>query len=75
MFILTFVVIFGPKKGLFSVYNSFWNFKFFDFNYFLINFNKKDSIFFLKNFNKFLFYRFQFTIVTCRTTIYLLFSF
>ena len=75
MFILTFVVIFGPKKGVFSTYLSFWNFKYFNFNQILLNFNKTFSDFNLNKFNNLLFYRFQFTIVTCRTTIYLLFSF
>ena len=75
MFILTFVVIFGPKKGVFTTYLSFWNFKYFNFNQLLINVNKKYSNFNLNNFNNYLLYRFQFTIVTCRTTIYLLFSF
>ena len=75
MFILTFVVIFGPKKGVFTTYLSFWNFKYFNFNQLFINFNKKYSNFNLNNFNNYLLYRFQFTIVTCRTTIYLLFSF
>ena len=74
MFILTFVVIFGPKKSTLMTYLTFWNFKYFNFNYILINFlNNK-----FKNaslFNFYLLYRFQFTIVTCRTTIYLLFSF
>lgn len=75
MFILTFVVIFGPKKGVFTTYLSFWNFKYFNFNQLLINVNKRYSNFNLNNFNNYLLYRFQFTIVTCRTTIYLLFSF
>ena len=75
MFILTFVVIFGPKKGVFSTYLSFWNFKYFNFNQILLNFNKNSNNFNLNKFNHHLLYRFQFTIVTCRTTIYLLFSF
>ena len=75
MFILTFVVVFGPKKGVFTTYLSFWNFKYFNFNQLLINVNKKYSNFNLNNFNNYLLYRFQFTIFTCRTTIYLLFSF
>ena len=77
MFILTFVVIFGPKKGVFTTYLSFWNFKYFNFNHLLVNFNKNTlgSNFNLIKFNNYLLYRFQFTIVTCRTTVYLLFSF
>lgn len=75
MFILTFVVLFGPKKGVFTTYLSFWNFKYYSFNNILINFNKMYSSFNSKKFNYYLLYRFQFTILTCRTTIYLLFSF
>jgi hypothetical protein len=75
MFILTFVVVFGPKKGVFTTYLSFWNFKYFNFNQLLINVNKEYSNFNLNNFNNYLLYRFQFTVFTCRTTIYLLFSF
>ncbi len=75
MFILTFVVVFGPKKGVFTTYLSFWNFKYYDYTRILINFSKNYNNFNLKNLNFKLFYRFQFTIVTCRTTIYLLFSF
>lgn len=75
MFILTFVVIFGPKKGVFTTYLSFWNFKYYSFNNILINFNKTYNNFNLKKFNYYLLYRFQFTIITCRTTVYLLFSF
>jgi hypothetical protein len=74
MFILVFVVIFGPKKGVFTTYASFWNFKYFNLNQLIINFfNKKYSN--LNFFNFYTLYRFQYTIVTCRTTVYLLFSF
>lgn len=74
MFILSFVVIFGIKKGVYSTYYSFWNFKYFNFNHILVNFfNKKINS--LDFFNFYSLYRFQYTIVTCRTTIYLLFSF
>lgn len=74
MFILTFVVIFGPKKSTLMTYFTFWNFKYFNFNSILVNFlNNKFNSASLLNF--YLLYRFQFTIVTCRTTIYLLFSF
>ena len=75
MFILTFVVIFGPKKGVFTTYLSFWNFKYYTLNHILLNFYKNLINFDLKNINKYFLYRFQFTIFTCRTTIYLLFSF
>lgn len=74
MFILVFVVIFGIKKGVYSTYASFWNFKYYDFNTIIINFFNKNynNLKFLNYYNL---YRFQYTIVTCRTTIYLLFSF
>ena len=74
MFILVFVVIFGPKKGIYTTYASFWNFKYYNLNQIIINFfNKKYSN--LTFFNFYTSYRFQYTIVTCRTTVYLLFSF
>ena len=74
MFILVFVVIFGPKKGILTTYSLFWNFKYFNITQILINFfnlNYKNS----KFLNFYLLYRFQFTLITCRTTIYILFSF
>ncbi len=74
MFILTFVVIFGIKKGVYTTYFSFWNFKYFNLNQILLNFFNKNFLN-LKFFNTYSLYRFQYTIVTCRTTIYLLFSF
>ena len=74
MFILTFVVMFGPKKGVLTTYYLFWNFKYFNFNQILFNFlNFKIDKNYLLNF--YLLYRFQFTLFTCRTTIYLLFLF
>jgi hypothetical protein len=57
MFILVFVVIFGPKKGVFTTYASFWNFKYFNLNQLIINFfNKKYSN--LNFFNFYTLYRF-----------------
>ena len=74
MFILVFVVIFGPKKGIYTTYASFWNFKYYNLNQIIVKFlNNKYKNASLLNFYSF--YRFQYTIVTCRTTIYLLFSF
>jgi hypothetical protein len=74
MFILVFVVIFGPKKGVYTTYASFWNFKYYNLNQIIINFFNKNynNLNFL---NFYTIYRFQYTIITCRTTIYLLFSF
>ena len=74
MFILVFVVIFGPKKGIYTTYAAFWNFKYYNLSQIIINFlNNKYNNSSLLNF--YTFYRFQYTIVTCRTTIYLLFGF
>lgn len=74
MFILIFIVAFGPKKGTLNTYNSFWNINFNVNNKILINFfnNTFNGI---KLFNNNLIYRYQYTIITCRTTIYLLFFF
>jgi hypothetical protein len=73
MFILVFTVIFGSKKGNLSVYSNFWNFKYYEFNQFFINFlNNKINF---KTLNYYFLYRFQYTIITCRATIYVLFSF
>jgi hypothetical protein len=73
MFILSFVVVFGPKKGVLTTYLSFWNFKK-NFNYFLlVNFYKK--LFSLNRLNNASLFNYQFTIFTSRTTIYVLFIF
>jgi hypothetical protein len=74
MFILSFVVIFGPKKGVYTTYASFWNFKYYNLNQLIINFINKKYLN-LQLFNFYTLYRFQYTIITCRTTIYLLFTF
>lgn len=71
MFILLFIVLFGPKKSVLSNYSSFWNVKY-NLNFLsFLNTNGTN----LTTLNKLFMYRFQFTIVTCRTTIYVLFSF
>lgn len=71
MFILVFIVIFGPKKSVLSNYSSFWNINYDIFFKAIINTNTNSlNQLALKNL-----YRFQFTIVTCRTTVYLLFTF
>lgn len=74
MFILVFVVLFGPKKGVLTTYASFWNFKTYFYNSMFLNNLSIDKIN-VEKLNHFLIYRFQFTAVTCRTTIYVLFSF
>jgi len=74
MFILTFVVMFGAKKGVFTTYYLFWNYKYFNLNQILLNFQEL-KINNTKLLNFYLLHRFQFTLFTCRTTIYILFSF
>lgn len=68
MFLLIFNVFFEIKKGVLSTYKLFWNFN-------LIN----NGLLLLKskkiNFNFLLIHRYQFTILTCRTTVYILFFF
>lgn len=71
MFILTFVVLFGIKKGTFASYASFWSFSYYENLKVLLNFKN----FNLVKFNLYLMHRFQFTAVTSRTTVYLLFVF
>lgn len=68
MFILIFVVIFGPKKGTLATYFSFWNTSFLTHLKLLINKNKSIKTLYLLP-------RFQFTVVTGRLTSYVLFSF
>lgn len=73
MFTLVFIVIFGSKKGVLTTYASFWNFKYFQINQIITNFfNLRLN---LSMINFYSIYRFQFSIVTCRTTIYVLFLF
>jgi hypothetical protein len=72
MFILLFFVIFGTKKSNIITYRSFWQFNYYD-NFFLLLRSRNNA--FLANFIKYFFYRFQFSIITGRTTAYTLFSF
>lgn len=73
MFLLVFVVSFGPKKSTILVYSSYWYANFYK-NFQLLslylntNLNYSTLRFMMKH-------RFQFTSITSRTTIYLLFSF
>ena len=74
MFLLIFIVIYGPKKGIISTYSLFWNinFNFFNKNN-LLKFKYKFKFQnWLNNLNISLIYFFQNTILTCKTTIYLL---
>lgn len=66
MFLLIFLVMFGPKKGSITIYEPNWGFKFQD---------QIKTFTFKKNFIKNYYYNFQFTVVTSRLTSYFLFSF
>jgi hypothetical protein len=73
MFLLVFVVLFGPKKGVFNTYLSFWNFRFYFLSHATITFlNKRTSRYNLE-FHPTLAY--QFTLITSRPTSYVLFVF
>ncbi len=73
MLMLVFIVIFGPKKGILTTYLSFWSFSYYVWNNLILNFFKNKNA--LSSINFYLLYRFQFTIITCRTTVYVLFTF
>ena len=70
MLILLFVVIFGIKKGTYNTYKLIWNYKFISLNNILIN-----SINFKKKVINYFIYNFQFTLITNRFTVYILFFF
>ena len=61
MFILVFIVMFGPKKGYIGVYSTSWTVSNFFFNSNVLNINQFSYL--------------QYTIVTSRLTTYLLFVF
>ena len=84
MFILVFVVSFGPKKGTIIVYSDSWYLGFYQTFMSYPTYLKKiltstdwDSfgVTSVKTLNHFLLARFQFTLLTSRSTIYLLFFF
>ena len=79
MFILIFVVIYGPKKGLINTYYDFWSFKWVHEYYLLIlkghTLNKNNGSKSINQQNYLTTYAFQFTIATCRTTTYILVTF
>ena len=64
MLILVFVVSYGPKKGTLQTYSVFWNLPYY---LYLQTFKSLD--------NRNLLVRFQYSIITSRPTIYLLFIF
>ena len=66
--------MFGPKKGVLTTYAGFWNFKYYEMSQIIVNFLNFD-LRKAQTLNHYLLYRFQFTIITCRTTVYILFSF
>ena len=71
MFLLVFLVMFGPKKGSIIAYSPSWNFNFnlnFSVNFLKINFNSYNFLNLLK-------FRFQYTAITSRMTSYFLFTF
>jgi hypothetical protein len=61
MFILVFIVMFGPKKGYIGVYSTSWTVSNVYFNSLIININQFSYL--------------QYTIITSRLTTYLLFMF
>ncbi len=73
MFLLVFVVFFGPKKSFFHTYSNFWNFLFDSVTPTYINFLRRRTSRYNLEFHSTLAY--QFTIVTSRPTSYILFFF
>ena len=61
MFILVFIVMFGPKKGYIGVYSTSWTVSNFYFNSYITNINQFSYL--------------QYTVITSRLTTYLLFTF
>jgi len=73
MFTLIFIVIYGPKKSPLHVYAHFWKFQFSNLVNLLINFkSNKFSLNFFSDTNVIFS---QFSLVTGRLTVYILFSF
>ncbi len=69
MFILTFLVIFGIKKGTMQTYMYFWKNNYSFFFKILNNVLKKKKS---NNLYNFIFFRFQYSLFTSRLTIYIL---
>ena len=73
MLILVFVVSFGPKKGTVLTYSSYWYANFYNnFQLIISTLGNKGTLDSLRFYMK---HRFQFTSITSRTTVYLLFTF
>jgi len=77
MFLLVFVVFFGPKKGVTVAYKDLWSFNFYETTTALLKSAKASnrSCWPRTSFRRRLTYRFQLTAFTSRTTVYLLVSF
>ncbi len=73
MFILVYVVLFGPKKGNLASYSAYWGFLFSRNNQLVVNAEKQKQG--IKLFGNNLMHGFQFTPVTSRLTTIVLFSF
>lgn len=72
MFVLVFLVMFGPKKGSVVAYVSAWDFNFLKHSQAIVHYIGSTSANSLLHSLK---YRFHFTTVTSRSTSYFLFSF
>lgn len=78
MFTVTFIVSFGPKKGNLSAYASYWYANFKTNLQLLTTYTStlgNKSTWTLSGLKTLMLHRFQFTVITSRTTTYLLFTF
>lgn len=73
IFMIMFMAIFGPKKSTILAYITFWNFNYYLFFKLIINHFSNKSFYY--RINHYILFRFQYSIITCRTTIYVLFFF
>lgn len=73
MFTVTFLISFGAKKGNLNAYSSYW-YNNFNLNMQLLT-NYLKSAITLQTLNHYMQHRFQFTVITSRTTTYVLFTF
>ena len=70
---ISFIAIFGIKKSTLLAYLGFWSFNFLSLLKVIHNFSGVLGTY--RNFNSYLLFRFQWTVFTCRPTIYVLFFF
>lgn len=73
VFMILFIAVFGPKKSVLLAYMSFWHFNYGMGFKLLFNFLTTRSTY--SRLNHYLLFRFQLTVLTCRTTVYVLFIF